>query len=105
VFVRPEWTLVFCDHNVMISFHVMKSRHILRMDDLGGNRNRKPNTVIGQKQCQFVEDSVGATVRLTTHPVIQYVFLLGSLGTRRQLTQTEKPVPCFEMNFCRVRLG
>ncbi|KAJ7801825.1 hypothetical protein B0H14DRAFT_2614946 [Mycena olivaceomarginata] len=24
----------FCDHNVMISFHVMKSRHILRMDDL-----------------------------------------------------------------------
>ncbi|PPQ78998.1 hypothetical protein CVT24_012655 [Panaeolus cyanescens] len=27
-FIRPDWTLVFCDHNVMISFHIMELQHV-----------------------------------------------------------------------------
>ncbi|KAK6971850.1 hypothetical protein R3P38DRAFT_3140101 [Favolaschia claudopus] len=33
-FIRPEWTLVFCDHNVMITFHVMRLRGKVEEDDL-----------------------------------------------------------------------
>jgi len=25
-FIRPDWTLIFTDHNVMISFHIMRLR-------------------------------------------------------------------------------
>lgn len=32
-FECPDWTLI-CDHNVMISFHVMALRHILWESDL-----------------------------------------------------------------------
>ncbi|KAL0577042.1 fatty acid synthase alpha subunit Lsd1 [Marasmius crinis-equi] len=31
--VRPEWTLVFCDHNVQITFHVMKLKKICEEKD------------------------------------------------------------------------
>lgn len=27
-FIRPEWTLIFIDHNVMITFHVMLLRNV-----------------------------------------------------------------------------
>ncbi|KAK1236062.1 fatty acid synthase alpha subunit Lsd1 [Marasmius sp. AFHP31] len=27
-FIRPDWTLLFCDHNVQITFHVMRTRRV-----------------------------------------------------------------------------
>lgn len=33
-FIRPDWTLVFVDHNVMITFHVMKLRRPVTREDL-----------------------------------------------------------------------
>ncbi|KAJ7234501.1 hypothetical protein B0H12DRAFT_1142729 [Mycena haematopus] len=33
-FIRPNWTLVFCDHNVMITFHVMRLRPNFRPEFL-----------------------------------------------------------------------
>ncbi|KAF5348274.1 hypothetical protein D9756_010448 [Leucocoprinus leucothites] len=32
-FVRPDWTLIFCDHNVMITFHVMAIRRSIDSSD------------------------------------------------------------------------
>jgi hypothetical protein len=33
-FIRPDWTLIFVDHNVMISFHVMALRNVCTAADL-----------------------------------------------------------------------
>ncbi|KAF8904026.1 hypothetical protein CPB85DRAFT_1438069 [Mucidula mucida] len=33
-FRRPDWTLIVLDHNVMISFHVMRLHHVCTQDDL-----------------------------------------------------------------------
>ncbi|KAF8954277.1 hypothetical protein BDZ97DRAFT_2081817 [Flammula alnicola] len=33
-FVRPDWTLVFVDHNVMITFHIMALQRTIRRSDL-----------------------------------------------------------------------
>jgi hypothetical protein len=32
-FIRPDWTLIFADHNVMISFHVMHLRQPCKEED------------------------------------------------------------------------
>lgn len=33
-FISPEWTLIFVDHNVMITFHVMALHYAVTKDDL-----------------------------------------------------------------------
>lgn len=33
-FIRPDWTLIFADHNVMISFHIMQLRRPCTPSDL-----------------------------------------------------------------------
>lgn len=33
-FIRPKWTLVFVDHNVMIQFHVMQASHTFEPSQL-----------------------------------------------------------------------
>ncbi|KAK1225463.1 fatty acid synthase alpha subunit Lsd1, partial [Marasmius sp. AFHP31] len=33
-FIRPDWTLIFCDHNVMSTFHIMKLGHPCNQSDV-----------------------------------------------------------------------
>ncbi|KAL0061153.1 fatty acid synthase alpha subunit Lsd1 [Marasmius tenuissimus] len=33
-FVRPDWTLLFCDHNVQITFHIMRVRRTCTENDV-----------------------------------------------------------------------
>lgn len=38
-FSRPDWTLIFADHNVMITFHIMRLRRPLTASDFKPGSN------------------------------------------------------------------